>query len=96
MDQNVSDLPGTEQINPLAEQVLVLVAAACMDQPRWAEEFLEVGRMDQQPGEESREAGHKGPEKLASKWVQTGRKNRSVVALSGAGGQKAPLWQGGG
>lgn len=95
MDQNVSDLLGTEQINPLAEQVLVLVVAAYMNQPWWAEEFLEVGHKDQQLAEEYPEAGSKGPEKLALKWVQIEGKNHSVVALSGVDGQKSPLLQDG-
>ena len=80
-DQNVSDLLGSEQIDPLAEQVLVLVVAACMDQLWWAEEFLE--------------AGSRGPEKLALKRVQTEEKNHSVVALPGVDGQKSPLLQDG-
>lgn len=95
MDQNVSDLLGTEQINPLAEQVLVLVVAANTDQLWWAEESLEVGHKDQQLAEEYLEAGSKGPEKLALKWVQIEGKNHSVVALSGADGEKSPLLQDG-
>lgn len=95
MDQNVSDLLGIEQINLLAEQVLVLAVAAYMDQLRWAEEFLEVGHKDQQLAEEYLEAGSKGPEKLALKWVQTEGKNHSAVALSGVDGQKSPLLQDG-
>lgn len=95
MDQNVSDLLGTEQINLLAEQVLVLVVAAYMDQLWWAEEFLEVGHKDQQLAEEYLEAGNKGPEKLALKWVQIEGKNHSVVVLSGVDEQKSPLLQDG-
>lgn len=95
MDQNVSDLLGTEQINLLAEQVLVLVVAAYMDQLWWAEEFLEAGHKDQQLAEEYLEAGSKGPEKLALKWVQTEGKNHSVVVLSGVDEQKSPLLQDG-
>lgn len=94
-DQNVSGLLGTEQTDLLVEQVSVLVAAAYMDPLWWDEEFLGVGRKDQQLAEEYLEAGSKGPEKLALKWAQTEGKNHPAVAPPAAGGQKAPLWQGG-
>lgn len=94
-DQNVSGLLGTEQTNLLVEQVSVLGAAAYMD-PLWRdEEFLGVGRKDQQLAEEYLEAGNKGPEKLALEWAQTEGKNRPAAAPSAAGGQKAPSLQGG-
>lgn len=95
MDQNVSDLLGTEQINLLAAQVLVLVVAACMDRLWWAEEFLEVGHKDRQLAGEYLEVGSKGPEKLALKWVRIEGKNHSAGALSGADGRKTPLLQDG-
>lgn len=95
MDQNVSDLRGTEQINLLAVQVLVLVVAAYMDRLWWAEEFLEVGHKDRRLAEEYLEVGSKGPEKLALKWVRIEGKNHSVVALSGVDARKTPLLQDG-
>lgn len=89
-DQNVSGLLGTEQTDLLVGQVLVLVAAAYMDPLWWDEEFLGVGRKDQQLAEEYLEAGSKGPEKLALKWAQMEGKNHPAGALPVVDGQKAP------